>query len=251
MEYAGYGTLNAPLVVESLQEMKAEAKMTRRTVWTLIVGAVTFCIVTFGMCVLAMEQTKEVVVVDAVLMDKATNSPVATRHHEELIDNPLSATAASGVEWITMYNSDGSMNRYSVVGFSKITCSPKTDAQCLKSGKKYVFHTPQGDFAGHPAVSDAGEAYLTFSPLATKEGGRSLLAAEDYDSDYADATIHLDLDLSINVKESKDGDIELDVEKAVSDLDVEDYDDYASNAPASKRKLATSFATGSPHKTQY
>lgn len=176
---ASYGTAYTPLVVEQVQDLKNEVRSTRRTLLMGVTACIMFSCMIFALCVTAMEQSKDVIVVNSVLTDRATNAPVATRRHEEMIENPLSASAAAGVEWITMYHSDGGIARYQVDGFHKSSCSPESDDQCLKSGEKFIFSTKQGDFAGHPSVDNMGNAYLTFTPVTDEKPiihGRETLA---------------------------------------------------------------------------
>jgi len=173
-------------VVEKIAEMKADVKNSRRMVLVGVAVSVLFCMMTFGMCVLAMERSKEFVVVNSVLVDSVANQPVATRKHEAIIDDPLNSKSAAGVEFISMYYADGSMARYQVNGFTKAACKSE-DKQCV-DGHKYVFHTPQGDFVGHPTMDKNGSPYLTFSPDTEGVVKRSLLATpdDDYSGDYDD-----------------------------------------------------------------
>lgn len=176
---ASYGTAYTPLVVEQVQDLKNEVRSTRRTLLLGVTACIVFSCLIFALCVTAMEQSKDIVVIDSVLTDKATSMPVATQKHEELIENPLAASTAAGVEWITMYHSDGGIARYQVDGFHKSKCNPESDEQCLKTGEKFIFSTKQGDFAGHPSVDNNGNAYLTFTPVnepVTQIHGRETLA---------------------------------------------------------------------------
>merc|ERR1711865_971575 len=135
------GNPYAPLVVESeareqasikekLTELVGELRVGKSLVFLGLVFTILLCAVTFGVVCFALEYSKETYVMEGALTDRATNQVVSTRVHEEVIENPLHADYAMGVQWITIMHSDGGMSRRRVNGYQRTKCIVQ-DENCL------------------------------------------------------------------------------------------------------------------------
>eukprot|EP00239_Pterosperma_sp_CCMP1384_P011348 CAMPEP_0197865332 /NCGR_PEP_ID=MMETSP1438-20131217/43595_1 /TAXON_ID=1461541 /ORGANISM="Pterosperma sp., Strain CCMP1384" /LENGTH=216 /DNA_ID=CAMNT_0043483785 /DNA_START=787 /DNA_END=1437 /DNA_ORIENTATION=- len=152
------GNPYAPLVVESeareqasirekLTELVGELRVGKSLVFLGLVFTILLCAVTFGVVCFALEYSKETYVMEGALTDRATNQVVSTRVHEEVIENPLHADYAMGVQWITIMHSDGGMSRRRVNGYQRTKCIVQ-DENCNIDGYNYFFMTTTGPYAG-------------------------------------------------------------------------------------------------------
>lgn len=162
--------------VIAISELKTEVKTTRRYVFLALASTFLFCALTFVMVLVATERSKDVQVVNSVLVDRTTQLPVSTGAHRGTIENPLQVKNGAGVEFITQFYPDGSLEHHAVHAFTKYACA-ESDSQCV-DGYMYVFKTAHGDFAGHPGKN----GQLTFTHVGHNTG-RSLLSNVNFEDD--------------------------------------------------------------------
>lgn len=164
------GNPYAPLVVESelreqaslrekLSELVTELRVGKSLIFLGLVFTILLCAVTFGIVCFALEYSKETYVMEGALTDRSTHQVVSTRVHEEVIENPLHADYAMGVQWITIMHSDGGMSRRRVNGYQRSKCVV-VDENCNTDGFNYFFMTTTGPYAG--AFKPHG---LAFTPV--------------------------------------------------------------------------------------
>lgn len=172
------GNPYAPLVVESeareqasirekLTELVGELRVGKSLVFLGLVFTILLCAVTFGVVCFALEYSKETYVMEGALTDRTTNQVVSTRVHEEVIENPLHADYAMGVQWITIMHSDGGMSRRRVNGYQRTKCAVQ-DEFCNIDGYNYFFMTTTGAYAG--TYKSHG---LTFTPVSDEVVSKS------------------------------------------------------------------------------
>lgn len=151
------GNPYAPLVVEGearqsaqlrskIAELVSEVRVGKFLVLVGLFCTVMFCAVTFGIVCAATEYSKEVSIFESALIDRKTSQVVATRNHEQAIENPLQAHSAPGVQWITMMHSDGGLTRRRVNGYRRVKCA--NTINCNEDGFDYYFLTSTGAYAG-------------------------------------------------------------------------------------------------------
>jgi len=175
MSYATMEAANTPLIIQEVENMKADAKFSRSIVLTGMALAFMFSFLTFGACLLALEHTKETTVVDSVLVSSSTGRPVATRTAEQSV-NALEGNLGRGVQYITLVTPDGGLARYNVANFQKYPCTRGASKQCNDDGFEYIFATTSGlEFAGYTTIDNNGNAQLTFSQVMEKTAAQRQL----------------------------------------------------------------------------
>jgi len=181
---ASYGTQYTALRsdLEVVNELKSNVTSNKRMLCFALAGMAVFSILTFSAVLVATEHSKEFGVVGGVLTDKVSNSVVATRSHEEMIENPLSLEGANGVKFITLMAADGSMSRHSVVGFSRESCEVGSDGYC------YTFSTGSGEeLVGYESNNADGQRVTSFRSVTQEEKARrrSLLSVDETSQGFA------------------------------------------------------------------
>jgi len=143
--------MQAMRVHNSITELVSEIKFGRSLMMMALFVTVLLCASTFTMVVLATNYSKETVVVNGVLTEKATDAVVSTAEHTEVIPQPLSLNGAQGVKRVVIAGDDGSLISHRVESASRYSCKGSAHSQrsmCNTDGFFYLFETNRGTFLG-------------------------------------------------------------------------------------------------------